>query len=87
MPKHHLPSVEALTSNDEERLAAELRLSEVRAQVELARSLVDQLEVGAGDAEHDGVAEELARLGCRLVEVASDLATRARRTAAIRSVY
>jgi hypothetical protein len=89
MEKRHLPSIEALTSCDDERLTRELRLSEVREQVALARSLIDEVDrlvppaellahVSAQDDE--AVAEELARLGCRIVELASAF-TRARRAA------
>lgn len=85
MAKRHLPSIEALTSSDDELLRAELRLYEVRAHVELARSLLDELEPPAsswssGLAPHfvekvprTDIAEELARLGCKLVEMASAL--------------
>ncbi len=75
MGKRHLPSVEALTSNDEELLRAELRLSEVRAHVELARSLLEELELGEEGPSRADLAGALARLGCRIVEVASALGT------------
>jgi hypothetical protein len=100
MQKRHLPSIEALTSCDDERLTRELRLSEVREQVALARSLMDRVDrlVPPGDPlapppttdgrrrseisaqDDEAVAEELARLGCRIVELASAF-TRARRAA------
>lgn len=82
--KRHLPTIEALTSNDDALLIAELRLSEVRERVALARSLLEQVDrlvpvseteqassPGQGLAEH--VAEQLARLGCQIVEVATEL--------------
>ena len=84
MVKRHLPTIEALTSNDDTLLIAELRLSEVRERVALARSLLEQVDrlvplseteqessAGQGLAEH--VAEHLARLGCQIVEVATEL--------------
>ena len=71
MPKRHLPSVETLISNDDHLLREELRLSEVRAQVELARSILEDLELGLQPTPR--VAEELARLGCRIVEIATSL--------------
>jgi hypothetical protein len=85
MRKRHLPSIETLNSSDEERLLAELRLSEVREQVAHAKELLDTVEVCAPletDAQPPdnfaivpAVAEELARLGCRIVETASALST------------
>lgn len=71
MAKRHLPSIEALTSNDDHLLCDELRLSEVRTQVELARALLEQLELG-GEAR-PRAAEALARLGCRIAEIATSL--------------
>jgi hypothetical protein len=84
MAKRHLPSIEALTSSDEERLMTELRLSEVRDQVTHAKELLDAVDLlsAASDDGHSSdigqgvapsVAEELARLGCRIVEIASAL--------------
>jgi hypothetical protein len=89
--RRYLPSIEALVSNDEERLTRELRLSEVREQVALVESLLDTLDASAS-ARADGpeqparegpgeaaqpdatdVAEELARVGCRIVELATAL--------------
>lgn len=80
MAKRHLPSIETLTSTDEERLTTELRLLEVRDQVTHAKELldnVDLLEASPGSRlagkplESVALAEELARLGCRIVEIAS----------------
>ncbi len=83
MARQHLPSVETLISSDDERLLTELKLSEVRDQVAHAQHLLDTVEVAsltseaARSSEGHGVApafaEELARLGCRIVEIASVL--------------
>ncbi|MCL2723244.1 MAG: hypothetical protein FWD69_02305 [Polyangiaceae bacterium] len=83
MRKRHLPSIETLTSSDNERLNAELRLSEVRDQVTHAKELLDAVELYVlphSDTQPQdefavvpAVAEELARLGCRIVEIASVL--------------
>lgn len=86
MAKRHLPSIETLTSSDDERLITELRLSEVREQVAHAKELLDAVDVfvpladpGQVSASEQGkavtpaVAEQLARLGCRIVEIASAL--------------
>jgi hypothetical protein len=79
MGKRYLPTVEALTDNDDDRLIAELRVREVREQVAIARSLLDAVEVlsaneRASEDEQEDPAEraaaELARLGCKIVELA-----------------
>lgn len=79
MDKRHLPSIEALTDNDDERLIAELKTREVHEHVAMARSLLDAVvELSASgrsssnehDDDVDRAAEELARLGCRIVELA-----------------
>lgn len=79
MGKRHLPSIEALTDNDDERLIAELKAREVRDHVAVARALLDAVdELSAcgrsSENEHDDqadrAAEELARLGCKIVELA-----------------
>lgn len=75
MGKRYLPSIEALTDDDDDRLIAELKAREVREHVAAARSLldaVDQLspnEQTSADVQEDA-AEELARLGCKIVELA-----------------
>ena len=75
MGKRYLPSIEALTGDDDDRLIAELKAREVREHVAIARSLldaVDQLsanEQASADVQEDA-AEELARLGCKIVELA-----------------
>jgi hypothetical protein len=84
MGKRHVPSIEALTSTDDDLLITELRLSEAREHVAIARDLLEEVDrlvrlsatdqvsaVGQGASEL--VAEELARLGCKIVEVASAL--------------
>ena len=76
MGKRYLPSIEALTDNDDERLITELKVSEVREHVALARSLLDAVdELSASEqaspSVQDDAAEELARLGCKIVELAS----------------
>lgn len=84
MARQHLPSIETLISSDDERLLTELKLSEVRDQVAHAQQLLDTVEVASLTSEatrssegHAAVApafaEELARLGCRIVEIASVL--------------
>jgi hypothetical protein len=79
MDTRHLPSIEALTDNDDERLNTELRVREVREHVAIARSLLDAVdELSASerasadeqDLETARAAEELARLGCKIVELA-----------------
>jgi|HubBroStandDraft_1064217.scaffolds.fasta_scaffold00666_12 hypothetical protein len=68
----HIPSLSALESSDDGSLAAELRLARVRSQVAIVRALADHAETlsRAADAEWVGgqIIEEMARLGCRLLE-------------------
>lgn len=54
MVKRHLPSIEALISSDDHLLTEELRLSELCAELAVARALLDQLEgmVGCRMGEH-----------------------------------
>jgi hypothetical protein len=68
MGNRHLPSIEALTDNDDERLITELKVREVREHVEIARSLLDAVDDQTDPPEL--AAEELARLGCKIVELA-----------------
>lgn len=93
MRKRHLPSIEALTGNDDERLIAELRLSDVREHAAELRELLDEVECLVRTSEDeqlslDGqaraalVVEELARLGCKIVELAGAL-TRASSPASV----
>ena len=75
MGKRYLPSIEALTDDDDDRLIAELKVHEVREQVAVARSLLDAVEALSANEQtsaevQDGAAEELARLGCKIVELA-----------------
>jgi hypothetical protein len=79
MGKRHLPSIEALTDSDDERLFAELKASEVHEHVAMARSLLDAVDEmsasGRPSSTEQGedverAAEELARLGCKIVELA-----------------
>lgn len=82
--KRHLPTIEALTGNDDERLIAELKLSDVRERAAVLRELLEEVEglVRTSEGEQvslDGqpraafVVEELARLGCKIVELAGSL--------------
>lgn len=72
-----IPSLQALESDDNDRLAQELRLGRLRAQVAIVRALADAVEHLARPGDTDGlgnqVIEEMARLGCRLLEAAEAL--------------
>jgi hypothetical protein len=61
------------------RLVAEVRLAHLRSQVAVVRALADQVEYlarpGYADGLRDQVIEEMARLGCRLLEAARSLAS------------
>jgi hypothetical protein len=78
---HHstvLPSVEALTANDDELLTFELRVSEAKRELVVARALVDLLEQrdllsGFEQPSDPALAEEIARLGRALIAVATAL--------------
>jgi hypothetical protein len=80
----HLPSIEALTGNDDERLIAELRLSDVCERAAVLRELLEEVErlvrsagtatSSEGHSRGAVVVEELARLGCKMVELAGALA-------------
>jgi hypothetical protein len=87
MSARHLPSIEALTGNDDHRLKSELRLSEVRENILLVRAALDEIDRlvpvsedhqsspdGHDDVELGERAALLARLGYHLVEMASALA-------------
>ena len=80
MSKRHLPSIEALTSGDDDAWIRELKLSEVRAQVDEARTILDDLELSAGGQAASDFVQRLAALGCRFVEMADAIA-RLRRSA------
>jgi hypothetical protein len=75
----YIPSLAALQSNDDGRLTAELRLARLRSQVAIIRSLADQVEHLARPENTDGLSEqlveEMARLGCMLLETAGALTT------------
>jgi hypothetical protein len=74
----HIPSLAALESSDDGPLVAELRLARLRSQAAVVRALADHVEhlSRAGDADGigDQIIEEMARLGCRLLEAAGALA-------------
>jgi hypothetical protein len=78
-----VPSLSAMESNDDGRLAAELRLDRLRSQAAIIRTLADHVEHLARPADADGLGEqlieEMARLGCRLLEAAASL-TESRRS-------
>lgn len=75
MGKRYLPTIEALTDDDDDRLVAELKARDVREHVAIARSLLDAVdelplnEQTSADVREEA-AEELARLGCKIVELA-----------------
>jgi hypothetical protein len=72
------PSITALEGYDDGRLVTELRLARLRSQTAVVRALADQVEYlsRAGDADGvgDQLIEEMAQLGCRLLEMAGTLA-------------
>ena len=72
-----MPSLSALESDDEDRLAAEVRLARLRSQLAVIRALADHIEHLARPQDTDGlgeqVVEEMACLGCRLLEAAASL--------------
>jgi hypothetical protein len=76
----HIPSLSSLEADDDRPLVAELRLARVRSQVALLRTLVDRAEYLALPGKTHGLdeqlVEEMARLGCRLLEAAALLAER-----------
>jgi hypothetical protein len=73
-----LPSIAALQSNSDEQLAGELRVAELREQLAVVRTLADQIEQLSRpiDTEslYEQLVEEMARLGCRVLEAAAALA-------------
>jgi hypothetical protein len=74
-----IPSLAAaLGSDDDGRLEAELCLGRLRSQAAVIRALADHVEhlsrAGDGDGIGDQLIEEMARLGCRLIEAAGSLA-------------
>jgi hypothetical protein len=73
----HIPSLATLESNDDSQLSAELRLARLRSQVAVVRALADHIDHFARPADSQGlgeqVIEEMARLGCRLLEAAGSM--------------
>ncbi len=73
----HIPSLAALESGGDQ-LLAELRFARLRSQVAVVRAIADQVEhvtrTGDADGLHDQMTEEMARLGCQLLEAAGLLA-------------
>jgi hypothetical protein len=73
----YIPSLKALESDDGQ-LVAELRLTRLRSQVAVVRALADHVDYLARPADAEGlgnqVVEEMARLGCRLLEAAGAFA-------------
>jgi hypothetical protein len=73
----HIPSLDALESRDDRWLDAELRLARLRSELAIVRALADHIDHLAGTEPVDGlceqVVEEMARLGCRLLEAAGSL--------------
>jgi hypothetical protein len=67
-----ISSLSALESDNEDRLPAELRLARLRSQLAVIRTLADHIEHLARPQDADGlghqIVEEMARLGCRLLE-------------------
>jgi hypothetical protein len=74
----HIPSITALEADDDGRLVTELRLARLRSQAAVVNTLADRVEYlsRAGDADGmgDQLIEEMAQLGCRLIEMAAALA-------------
>jgi|SRR5579872_4075351 len=74
----HIPSPGAMESNDKRPLAADPRLARLRSQVALVHTLADHVErltrFGEADGLGEQLIEEIARLGCRLLEAAASLA-------------
>ena len=73
----HMPSLAALESADDDRLGVELQLARLRSQVAVVRTIADEVEHLMRPRDADGVraqlVEEMARLGCRLLEAAASL--------------
>lgn len=74
--RDHLPSVAALVASDDRLLHEELDGLAIRQQTAVVRTLMDQLERvtprGAGSLRAQLV-EELARLGCGILEAVATL--------------
>jgi hypothetical protein len=71
----HVPPLDALESNDDNRHAADARRARLRSQVAVIRTLADRAEHVVRPRESDGLSdqliEEMARLGCQLLEAAA----------------
>jgi hypothetical protein len=69
----------SLDTHTDIRNAVDHRLVRLRSQVAIIRTLADDVDAGTVDAGAmaDQVIEEMARLGCRLLEMAATLATAA----------
>jgi hypothetical protein len=78
----HLPSLDALESNDDDRLRAELQLADLRSQVAVVRTIADEVEHLARPRDADGLkaqlVEEMGRLGCHLLKTLASLTEPAR---------
>ncbi len=78
----HMPSLATLESDDDDRLGAELQLAHLRSQVAVVRTVCDEVEHLAQPRDADSLraqlVEEMARLGCRLLEAAASLTERPR---------
>jgi hypothetical protein len=75
MFKPNLPTVTTLESDDDDQLAAELRLARLRTEVAVVRTLADQVEVFVSSRHaarlSEQLTEEMAKLGCLLFEAAA----------------
>lgn len=81
MKARHLPSLEALVTDDDERMSAELDLLDAAEQMAEARRMLEQVErivtAGALGAEEAGASSQaLARLGYKLLTTATALRRR-----------
>lgn len=60
-----------------DQFGAELRLARLRAQVAIVRAIADHIDhfarPGEADALSSQLVEEMARLGCRLLEAAASV--------------
>jgi hypothetical protein len=72
------PSIAALESRQDGPLAPEARLVNLRSQAAVVRTLADRADQLSRAADVDGLGaqmvEEMARLGCRLLDAAAALA-------------
>jgi len=78
-----VPSLAAPESNDDGVLAAEHRLAGLRRQAAVVRTIADHVGELARPRDAEGLraqlVEEMARLGCRLLEAAAALSESPRR--------